>query len=180
MVKVKRSPARSESSAPDDAWQYAINRAKESGLSLPEQPEGTGEGIPSLPFDLTDYDDKVLMDLMVELTRWNEYAATRLSQAEIEERELEYRISQETAVALIKNWTGGREERVAIAKAQAMVDPQIAEWGEKHMQLHAHRKLLQSLYESLERKIATVSRELTRRTSMEPYQMRTHRWGGAK
>jgi hypothetical protein len=158
------------------AWQFALEEAYDDGFELPPRPDNNGT-TPQLPSDLTDLDDKLLMDLMTELTRWLEYQGSRLSRAEVLERELDFLISQRAAILLSSTWGGGREDRVAIHKAEAENDEQIKELRGNRMQAHAYRKLVDSLYDATERKIATVSRELTRRTNMEPAQRRVHRGG---
>lgn len=131
-----------------------------------------------LPSDLTSLRNDSLMDLMVELTRWLEYVGVRLSRAEIEEKELALDMEGVEAKVLIASWNGGRDDRVAVSKAEVSVDERVVALREKHLYAHSYRKVMERLYDTTERKISTVSRELTRQMSMEPAQRRTHRHGG--
>jgi hypothetical protein len=119
------------------------------------------------------------MSLMVRLTRWLEYQGVRLARAKVVEQELDYQISQRSAIIMLQNWGGTREDRVAIAKAQVETDKQIERLRQDHGQSYAYRKLLENLYDATERKTNTVSRELTRRGHFAPHERRSDRWGGA-
>jgi hypothetical protein len=132
-----------------------------------------------LPDDITSLDDRALMSLMVRLTRWLEYQGVRLARAKVVEQELDYQISQRSAIIMLQNWGGTREDRVAIAKAQVETDKQIERLRQDHGQSYAYRKLLENLYDATERKTSTVSRELTRRGHFAPHERRSDRWGGA-
>lgn len=171
--QVKNRPAASGKSK-SNAAEYAVERAKEDGFALPRRPS---EDIPGLPDDITSLSDIELMEAMREQTAWLEYAGYRLVRGEIEERELELEINQRIAVRL--SGERGGTERVSIAKAQAEADPEIQDLRQQHMQAQAYRKLVSNLRDATERRITLVSRELTRRTSMEPMNRRAHKFSGA-
>ena len=136
------------------------------------------EDIPRLPDDLTEIDDRDLMMLMREHLAWVEYSGYRLARGEIEERELDMHISQRLAFILVSQW-GGSSDRVAIVKAEGEGDREVKAMRDKHIKAMAYRKIIQNLYEAADRRVNLISRELTRRTSMEPMQRRAHKFGGA-
>lgn len=171
--QVKDRPAASGRSR-SSAAEYAVERVQAEGFALPRRPS---EDVPGLPDDITSLSDIELMEAMREQTAWLEYAGYRLARGEIEERELELEINQLLAIRL--SGERGGNERVSIAKAQAESDPEIQELRQRHMQAQAYRKLVGNLRDASERRITLVSRELTRRTSMEPASRRAHKFSGA-
>lgn len=64
---------------------------------------------------------------------------------------------------MVRDWGGTSKDRVAVAKAQRLSDPNVQEAKTKELQAYASRKMLQALFASLEREAFIVSRELTRR-----------------
>lgn len=123
--------------------------------------------------------DVDLMQLMAQLVSWLEYMGVRLVRGEIEERELDMQVSAKESSLISGAWTGAASDRVRIARAEAEADKDLIELRERHLVAQTYRKLMQTLYETTERKISIVSRELTRRTSIEPFKVRTNRWGKA-
>lgn len=95
---------------------------------------------------------------------------------EIEERCAEDRLARLEAEALIKNWGGSREDRVAVAKAERTLDPRVQEATEALQLAYARRKITQGIVEAAEKNVALISRELTRRVGHEPADRRDRRW----
>lgn len=148
------------------------------GFAIPRRPE-TDDIPPGLPADITQLHDKDLMKLMSKLVAWLEYMGVRLVRGEIEERELDLQVNSKASTLISSAWTGASSDRVSIAKAEAQMDSSLLALKEKHLVAQTYRKLMQTLYDTTERKISIVSRELTRRTSIEPYKNRTNKFGGA-
>lgn len=149
----------------------ALERA---GLSLPARPAFE---IPRLPLKITDLNDDQLMGVFVALTRWTDHLAGAVAEAEIEERAAEAVLSKAQALVLLRDWGGGRDERVTLAKAQRDVDPEVERRQELFDTAHAKRKMVAVLFTSTERDAAVVSRELTRRVGRrEDHDRRASRW----
>lgn len=151
------------------------------GLTLPTKPRYKGvDGPPKLPLRLAELDDPELMRLFVALTRWTDYIGGQVALAEIDVREIEAVLTQAEATVLISNWTGAKEDRVAIARAERDVDETVVDFRTKLDVAVAYKKLMGTVYDSAERDAAVVSRELTRRVGREPHDRRADRWGGGR
>lgn len=133
--------------------------------------------IPKLPIRLSDRTDDQLMQLFVALTRWTDHLAGRVAEAEVDERAAEAVLNKAQSLVLLSNWSGARDERVTMSKAQRDVDPEVEKRQAEFDNRHAFRKMLSVLYSSTERDAAVVSRELTRRVGRrEDHERRVHRW----
>lgn len=145
----------------------ALDLIESQGLSFPVSPV-TDDEVPPLPADLTTLDDEGLMDLFARLTGWDDYVATQMAVAMVDERDTERRMEIAEARAVTSSWGGTSGDRVAIAKAKIALDPEVQELKKEHQDRYAYRKLVETLFNNLERDAALVSRELTRRTSSTP------------
>lgn len=146
---------------------------EKDGLSLPEKPTTS---VPDVPTKITDMGDSALMNLFVRHTRWRGYLSGQMALAEIEERYAEDLLARLEAEALIREWGGGREDRVTVAKAQRTIDPAVMEAQDSLHLAYARRKLVGALMDGSEKNVAVISRELTRRVGMEPTERRDRRW----
>lgn len=154
-----------------EALDTARRRVEHAGLAIAPRPDGD---VPALPDDLTEVDEKSLIVLMRQYTAWYDYAASLLSVAEVEEAEAKADLGRIEMVALLR----GEEKTVTKAKARRAGDPEVVSASLEARKAYAYRKLVGGIADGIERKIALVSRELTRRTSMEPTRRREQRWGG--
>jgi hypothetical protein len=132
------------------------------GFGAPDKPD---DGVPRLPDDLGDTSDSALMELFRSLTAWAGYMGFRLAAAEVDEEQYEAELRMTTSQSLLQHDLGGRDTKVTIAKAQVDVEPEVAKKRQALLTARAYRKMLQRLFENVERSIFLVSRELTRRTS---------------
>lgn len=161
---------------PENAYDEAALQVEADGLGIPGRPS---EDIPpQLPNDLPDMSSRALMALFVELTQWMEYQGVRLVRARTLESTLEDAIEKRTAMLIIAGW-GGKDDRVAVARAQAAIDDEIQGLKDEKQKATAYRRLLETLHNATDRKVFTVSREITRRGDSEVPQRRSHRHGGA-
>lgn len=117
---------------------------------------------------------------MVELTRWADFLGGRLALAEVHERGASYIVEVAEATAFVGSWRGLKDDRVTAAKAERTLDPDVAEARDALQVAYAKRKLYAAMFEAAQRDAAVVSRELTRRTEMEPATRRSDRWGGGR
>ena len=152
----------------------AASTLRQQGLRLPPKPS---TDIPLLPGDITEMDDESLMTLFVELTSWNDYISTQVAAAQVDERSAQRILDVTEANATSAGWTGGKEDRVAIAKARISNDPAVVAARSSLDIRYAYRKLVEALSSNVERDAALISRELTRRTSgSAPALRRSNRW----
>lgn len=140
--------------------QRAYNELLTQGLSLHPQPETE---IPILPPDLTAIDDEDLMILYSLLTAWSDFVSAQVSCAQVDERAAEKKLAHSENLLMIAS--GDRGDRVTYARAQVAAEPTIVALKEEIENLHAYRKLVETLSMNIERDASLVSRELTRRTS---------------
>jgi hypothetical protein len=147
---------------------------EKQGLALPLQPV---DPIPPVPDSLSELGDGPLMELFAQLTAWAGFLGAQLAAAEIDERAAEAVLEAAEATAMVRDWGGTKDDRVAIAKAQRMNDPEVVERKQEVANRYAYRKLVGVLFINVERNAALVSRELTRRTgSYEAKPRRESRW----
>lgn len=151
----------------------AVTVLENKGFRLAKKPK---LDIPVLPRDITDLDDDDLMDLFVQFTSWTDHLSSQLAIAAIDEREADRAVSVAESQAMLNNWKGGNGDRVAIAKAQIAIDPTVISLVQDLDNKHAYRKLLETLYQNVERDSAVVSRELTRRTSDNGFSSRKRKF----
>jgi len=152
----------------------AVARTTTQGIALPNKPN---EDIPTLPPDITDVGDDDLMNLFVAYTSWNDYTAVQVAFARVDERSAQRTLDMAEAKAVAVNWSGGRDDRVAITKAKVASDPVVEKAREELDEKHAYRTLVEAIATNVERDAALISRELTRRTSgSTPITRRSSRW----
>ncbi len=143
-------------------------------VNLPPRPEFP---LPELPVHLSTLSDDMLMELFVQFTLYANYAAGRLTRAEVKESEAEHALEVARASYMVGTWTGESSERVTISKAQALVDDEVEKAWEAYHQARAQRKLLGVVAASCERSAQVVSRELTRRVGrQEVHERRVGKW----
>lgn len=129
-----------------------------------------------MPDDLTDLDDVQLMGLLSLLTAWQNFAARKLSEAQIDERRLENKLKEDAADALVRHWGGGRDDKVRIAEAQRDASQEVIGTRQELLMAYALRKRLEVRTDAFERDAFIVSREITRRTNMEGPYRRERNW----
>ena len=119
-----------------------------------------------LPHDITDLDGDQLAEMFTILTSWADFFASKLTKAQIEEKNAESKLDYETAkltVELLGKAT--KTDKVTLTKAQIAIDPTIVDLKDKLSEKYAQRKVWELLLTNQERDITLVSREITRRTS---------------
>ncbi len=119
-----------------------------------------------LPTDLAELNDDALMEEAAIFTQWANYFASKVAVAEIDEAEAWAKLEKQKALQMIEGWTGARGDRVALAKAEALVGEEAQAMVDAHATAKAYRKLIQTLYENADRGASLLSRELTRRIGL--------------
>jgi hypothetical protein len=133
---------------------------EKDGLYLPPRPKSE---LPRLPPLLDELDDEKVIRYLVRFTRFQDYVAGQRVEAEIDERAAEHILDVAMASHLAKSWTGSSGDRVAVLKAEALLDKDVQQMHEIYDTAKARRKLLGIMEDSLARDAAVVSRDITRR-----------------
>jgi hypothetical protein len=157
-----RAKRRAKSLVTGDASRRALEVLEDGGMYLSPVPE---DEVPEIPEDLTLLDDSGLMILFRELTAWADFAAGQAAVAAIDERAAQRVVDRIEAVAMKGGHGGKASDRVAFAKAAMASDPEVVEARDYFEEKYTYRKLVDVVLVNLERDVALVSRELTRRTS---------------
>mgnify|MGYP006267037819 CR=1 FL=1 len=132
---------------------------------------------PRLPEDLTQLDDESLMELFSKLTAYNNFLATQLACAFIDERNAEKDLEQEESVSFLKHYNGkATKDTMTLIKAKVAVEPVVKQLKEVHLGRYNYRKLVEVMVDNVQRDAALVSRELTRRNSLRDISSRQSRF----
>lgn len=107
---------------------------------------------------------------------WQNFVAVKHVQAEVAEADAETSLRYAEATGLVESWTGAKEDRVTVAKAERELDPDVREARQTYDKARAHRKMLGVLVANMERGAALISRELSRRIGRDPVERRDRRW----
>jgi hypothetical protein len=164
----RRKPGSSES-----ASHKAVLRVRAEGLELPRKPD---EGAPRLPRELSEISDRKLMSLFAEYTEWSSFLGTKVALAEIDETEKDNIYGDMRAAHMVRNWGGGKDDRVALSKAQSDTNPEVQQARDAYEEARAYRKMVGRFYDNMTSEAAVLSREITRRVGREPGERRTGRW----
>lgn len=132
---------------------------------------------PKLPTDLTEIDDETLMELFAKLTAYNNFLATQLACAFIDERNAEKDLEQEESISFLKHYNGkATKDTMSLIKAKVAVEPVVKQLKEVHLGRYNYRKLVEVMVDNVQRDTALVSRELTRRNSTRDLRTRQDRF----
>ena len=148
---------------------------RDANLEEPDRPE---EDVPKLPAELAELTDSQMMSLFSRFTRWADYFSVLVALDEVKEKFAEDEVRRLEDLFMLAN----RPERpqsgeLTMIKASMEGDAEIAAARQEFRVVYAHRTLIQVFFEAAERDAAVLSRELTRRTEMEPYNRRADRRG---
>ncbi len=141
----------------------AHDALRNQGLPLPKRPDVE---MPTLPDDLTSEDDKSLMGLYSLLTAWSDYVGVQLACASSDEKKAASSLDVLQAKTLSAATASGA--KVTQARASMKSDQEITAARNALYEMEAYRRLVESLYNALERDTQLISRELTRRTAHQP------------
>lgn len=130
--------------------------------------------LPGLPRDLTLLDDSELMNLFGDYVAWQNFASSKLTEAEIAEHRADGVVRYVEAAAMIGGW--GSKDKVTVARAELTVSEEVVKAREAALQAYATRKTCAVVAANCERVVNLISRELTRRTAQLPSERRNNRW----
>ena len=134
--------------------------SKGMNLSEPSQPQA------KLPQDITLLSSEQLAEMFTILTVWADFIATKLADAQVQEKGLEKAVDRKTAALTVEHMGNAtKADKVTLIKAQIALDPELQKLEDEHYKAYATRKAWEVMLNNQERDIMLVSREITRRTS---------------
>lgn len=136
----------------------AVRKVEYDGLELPERPVFEQ---PTIPQDITSIDGVELMELFAEVNSWLDYTEVQLAAAQIDEKFEEQQLEEIQALDQIAYKD---EKNVATMKARAFESDDFLAQREKTLKAYGYRKIVETIYNRLERARFIISREITRRT----------------
>lgn len=122
---------------------------------------------------MTLLSDRELMKLFTEYVAWQNYAATQLAEAEIEEAKADAAVRYEEAMLMT---SAPLTAKVTVTRANAIIGANMQAIKDRAMNAYALRKMTAVVYANCERVVALISRELTRRVGREGPERRNSRW----
>lgn len=140
-----------------DASTRAIRWARNQGFKLSGEPE---YDTPVLPADITSESDETVMILFGEIVSWIDWIEVQLTCAQIDEKSAEMALEKRQAELMMKS---KGEKTVSASKSQAFADSDFLELRNAAFTNYSRRKMLETIFNSLERKKFVISREITRR-----------------
>jgi hypothetical protein len=135
---------------------HGVARLLNKGITLPAQPQ---DSAPELPRDVTELNDRDLMNLWAEYTAWTDFMGVQAAIAYSDEKHLAKKIERMEQRALL---TG---DKVTVARAEIKASDEYDALVQEWLEAEAYRKLLDALFNNYDRDAALLSRELTRRSS---------------
>jgi hypothetical protein len=144
----------------------AVNIAASQGLALPPRPE---RDVPRLPREMVSLADVVLMELFNDLTGWSDYLDLQLSLAQVDEEHARSDVARHEAL-------NKYDFRKVDAKEQAFGDQGYLALKHELEEAYGYRKVIEALYNRVDRNASAVSRELTRRLGRHDKEKRRERW----
>lgn len=102
---------------------------------------------------------------MAQVTAWADFLNGQLALAEIDEQMVLTVLRKAESVIFLREVP--KAKTATEAKAHRDLDSEVEKWGEDYRVAKAFRKLTGVLYEKCERSAALLSRELSRRQTME-------------
>ena len=147
----------------------AVTHLDRQGISLSQWAEKPFEDPPDLPRDVTSVSDREIMGLLQKLTDWRKFLGVQVALAVVEERYADRIVTQIEALS-------GYDFRKVDAKERAWNDADYVEARRDQENAYAYRKLIEALYENVDRDGFIVSREITRRGNISGRDRRADRY----
>jgi hypothetical protein len=141
-----------------DASSRSVRWVRSQGFPLAREP---GFDIPSLPADITDTLDPDLMILFDKVRAWIDYVEVSHVAAQIDYEQSKLELDRIQATEQIKHKA---EKSVSTAKAMAYENQEFTDKQYEVNLNYGRAKMIETVYNSLDRKRFIISRELTRRT----------------
>ena len=120
---------------------------------------------PVLPREISSLTSTELSNYFTRLTAWSDYVAVQLSAAQIDEVTLEKKVAfMQNTLLDSKMSSAVKGDRITLVKAQVSQDPKVIELENEWLEVYAYRKMVETIYNNLERDTTLISREISRRS----------------
>jgi len=131
--------------------------------ALPLQPRYERMNIPD---DITALGGDELAELFTKLTGWADFFASKLTEAQLEERAAQLTLDRASSKLLVSRMgSATKGDKVTLIKAEISIDPEIMALEDAVETAYSYRKTYEMILNNHERDITLVSREITRRVS---------------
>ena len=134
-----------------------FRRVRHDGLELPERPNFHQ---PQIPADITALDPVEMMELFQEINSWLDYIEVQLAAAIVDEKYEESVLEEIEALERIE----AKGNDVTTKKAKVFESQEFINQRDKVQEIYGYRKVVETIFNRLDRGKFIVSRELTRRT----------------
>lgn len=141
--------------------------AKHRDQGIPDviKPFKDASGIPEIPEDITELEDKDLSKLYGQLDGFASYVGTRLAVAEVNKLDIGRQLEDRKAEFELRELDGVKKGEVTRKRLEVFMLGELVELRVQETYHSAEVKLLKSRYEGIERTIRVLSREQSRRES---------------
>ena len=147
----------------------AVMHLHSQGILLSQWAEKPIEDPPDLPQDVTSVSDREIMGLLQKLTDWRKFLGVQVALAVVEERYADRGMIKITALK-------GYDFRKVDSKERAYSDAEYVQAEKDQADAYSYRKLIEALYENVDRDSFIVSREITRRGNISGRDRRSDRY----
>lgn len=141
-----------------DASSRSARWVRTQGFTLAKEPD---DDIPSLPADITETLDPELMSLFDRVRAWIDYVEVAKVAADIDYEQSKLELDRIQAQEQIRHKA---EKSVSTAKAMAYENQEFTDKQDEVNLNFGRAKMIETVYNSLDRKRFIISREITRRT----------------
>lgn len=128
------------------------------GFRLADEPDYE---MPRLPADITSVHEEELMVIFSEVISWMDYVEVALTAAKIDAKQAEADLERIQALAQVA--ASSSEKNVTSAKARVYESASFLTQKDEFLLLDGRSKMLETMFNSLDRMKFIISREITRR-----------------
>lgn len=120
----------------------------------------------NIPEDVTVLGSDELAELFTKLTGWADFFASKLVEAQLDERARQLALDRFSSRLLLNRMgLATKADKVTLIKAEVSLDPQVVKLEDEVEVAYSYRKTYEMILSNHERDLTLVSREITRRTS---------------
>lgn len=139
----------------------ALESLEEQGISA--WPSQTDQ--PVLPREISSLTSTELSNYFTRLTAWSDYVAVQLSAAQVDEVTIEKQLTAiQNSLLNSKMSSAVKGDRITLVKAQVSQDPKVIKLEKEWLEVYAYRKMVETIYNNLDRDTTLISREISRRS----------------
>lgn len=140
-----------------EATTRAFSKIQGQGIQIPAAPD---YNMPILPPDITNEDDRELMVLFGRVNSWIDFIEVQFASSQVDEAHEERLLEELQAIIQVENKT---EKSVTTQKSLVFQDMEFMKQRDKVGKAYGYRKIMETVYNRLERQRFIISREISRR-----------------